>query len=362
MCSINNTQIITIKTSQLDSLNIKKPEIQRIIDKEKVTDIVKFQLEYHKKYGRFNFSASGPLNIHTWEDKNLLVDGQHRLSAIEKLYNEYSHDIEFYVILVKVDTKEELEFNYNMINKNTPLPDFSNFQSVDKNIPEIVAAKFQERYPNVWSKNSRSRRPKLYFNYFQETLAYLCQELNLTSVRELDNLILDYNKKLLNWDQSQFKVTDSVYNLAKNKQFYLGLFSHQNEIYGYDWARNIIFDKTGRIIKKSPSSTKKAKIPKKVKIDAWNTYIGRKNGEAICICCRINVIGQNDFQAGHIISEFNNGKVTIENILPICSGCNMSMGTTNMDEYIMKHYPNNYTKFISKDYRSNSGLFGFIGI
>ena len=32
-----------------------------------------------------------------------------------------------------------------------------------------------------------------------------------------------------------------------------------------------------------------------------NTYIGRKNGEAICICCRINVIGQNDFHAGHII-------------------------------------------------------------
>ena len=44
-----------------------------------------------------------------------------------------------------------------------------------------------------------------------------------------------------------------------------------------------------------------------------------------------------DFQCGHIISEFNGGDITLDNLIPLCSLCNSSMGKTNMGEFMTKH-------------------------
>jgi len=344
-----------LKTSELEELDIIKPDMQRIIDKNKLIDIVKFQLEYNKKYKHFNFSASGPINIHIWNNKKFIIDGQHRMRALEILYKEHSHDIKVYVNMVSVNTIEEIEFNYNMINKNTPLPDFSNFENIDKNIPETVASKFQDKYPSIWSKNERARRPRMWFNYFQESLAFICKELTINHSDELYKLVFEYNKNLESWDVDAFKVTESVFKTAKDKGIYLGLLSHQNEDYGYEWARKIVELKSGRIIKKSSTSSKK-RVPKKLKTDTWNKYIGRKHGEALCICCRADCIGQSNFHAGHIISEFNGGKITVDNILPICAGCNSSMGTKNMDSFIKEHYPDNFTLFKNRKYDNNDNI------
>jgi len=357
MCTLNNTKVEIFTTSNLTDFNVIKPEIQLIVDSQKVDDIVQFQLEFHKKYGYFNFTSSGPINIHQWNENYLLVDGQHRVLALERLFHEHSHDIEFYVILVKVDSQEELEFNYNMINKNTPLPDFSHFQSVDKNIPETVASQLQLRYPTIWSKTSRARRPHIFFNYLQESLAFICQEASITCCKKLATIITEYNTKLSGWEPSAFKVTASVYTKAKKTGMYLGLFQHQQEDYGYIWAKNIVEELTGKTIKKSSTSSKK-KIPKKIKNDSWDKYIGKKTAEAPCLCCRNSTIGAKDFIAGHIISESNGGKITVDNILPICSACNLSMKTTNMDVFVKEHYPKNYNKFKNRDYKK--GLFGSI--
>ena len=54
-------------------------------------------------------------------------------------------------------------------------------------------------------------------------------------------------------------------------------------------------------------------------------------------CCNTVEINQSNFEAGHIISEFNGGPITVDNILPICGTCNRSMGKTNMDEFISNH-------------------------
>ena len=106
---------------------------------------------------------------------------------------------------------------------------------------------------------------------------------------------------------------------------------------------------TGEKIKRVKRKEKK-KIPKKVKNDAWDRYIGTSVGEANCIVCFQTKINSKSFDAGHIISEKNGGLINIDNILPICSGCNKSMGVENMEKYIKEHYPNNYNNFLKKDY------------
>lgn len=303
MLQNDNTQMKIMTTTMLESLQISKPEIQRIIDNNKVCDIVNFQLDFFKKHNHFNFSASNPLNLHYYKDQYWLIDGQHRLAAMNSLYTNHGHNIETYVLIVNVNTEEELRSNYEMINKNTPLPDFSLFKNIDKKIPETVAVDFQILYPRIWAKTTKARRPHIFFNYFQEALAYICDQSNIKHVTELKNLVTNYNEKLSKWDanvfQNSYKVNESMYKMAKEQGFYLGLFSYQpSEEYGFQWAKKIVEEYTGRTIKSTSSYSKKKKIPKKVKNDSWDLYVGKNVATTKCICCKTSEIEGKDFVAG----------------------------------------------------------------
>lgn len=65
----------------------------------------------------------------------------------------------------------------------------------------------------------------------------------------------------------------------------------------------------------------------------WNKYIGERNGLGKCWCCRNKTISAFEFEAGHVIARANGGEDTVENLRPICSLCNKSMGKENMIEY-----------------------------
>ena len=198
----NKSRIIgDFKIKNLLTLEIITPEIQRIIDRNKVNDIVDYQIEYKKKYNKFNFM--GVINIHVLTDKGYyLIDGQHRFESAKKLH-ELGHDVEITVEFIEVNDRSELENNYKILNLNTELPDFPD--DIEKNIPEEAALYFQNKYRTIWSKNSRSRKPHIYFNFFQEALADLTKELNLKSSKDLIDLVENKNNKYKNWPNESFQ-------------------------------------------------------------------------------------------------------------------------------------------------------------
>lgn len=65
----------------------------------------------------------------------------------------------------------------------------------------------------------------------------------------------------------------------------------------------------------------------------WNTKVGIEKGCVNCPVCNTNKITQLTFEAGHIIAEAKGGLTTVDNLEPICSTCNKSMGTQNLNEY-----------------------------
>jgi len=81
----------------------------------------------------------------------------------------------------------------------------------------------------------------------------------------------------------------------------------------------------------------KKKIPKNVKTDVWNTFIGEGIANHKCLCCKMTTIDKAKFDCGHVLSEAEGGGQEIHNLRPICSGCNNGMGTMNMIEYVKKH-------------------------
>lgn len=79
--------------------------------------------------------------------------------------------------------------------------------------------------------------------------------------------------------------------------------------------------------------SKKLPVAKTVKILVWNAWVGEENGVGTCTCCGREEIKQLHFEAGHYISEANKGSRNPENLRPVCSACNKSMGSKNMEDF-----------------------------
>ena len=75
------------------------------------------------------------------------------------------------------------------------------------------------------------------------------------------------------------------------------------------------------------SKYKKGKIPKALREALWLKFCG-KSFEVKChtTWCQ-NRITAYDFQAGHNVPESRGGPTTLDNLIPICSRCNLSMGS-----------------------------------
>lgn len=83
---------------------------------------------------------------------------------------------------------------------------------------------------------------------------------------------------------------------------------------------------------------KKKSIPKTLKVQVWNHYVGEEIGKTLCMCCEKTFITQSNFECGHIIPESKDGKTTLSNLIPICGMCNKSMNNQNLFEFKNKYF------------------------
>lgn len=85
---------------------------------------------------------------------------------------------------------------------------------------------------------------------------------------------------------------------------------------------------------KETKHKRKAKIPKALREQVWI----QNAGSVFSTKCKIpwceNIITAFDFQCGHNIPESKGGTTSIDNLIPICSRCNGSMGNSyTIDEW-----------------------------
>lgn len=74
-------------------------------------------------------------------------------------------------------------------------------------------------------------------------------------------------------------------------------------------------------------------IPKPIKNKCWDLYIGKDKGIGKCFVCNENEISSKHYECGHVLAVANGGDNNVTNLRPICSECNKSMGTMNLDDY-----------------------------
>ena len=106
--------------------------------------------------------------------------------------------------------------------------------------------------------------------------------------------------------------------------------SDDNEIVGKNInEKYTLFDNS------KPKKNKRKYIPKAVKESVWKKYISQTELKGNCFIGCGTKLQINNFEVGHVIALSNGGKNTIENLRPICSLCNKSMGASNMDNFIL---------------------------
>lgn len=93
---------------------------------------------------------------------------------------------------------------------------------------------------------------------------------------------------------------------------------------------------TNIISMESPKKHKRKTIPSSLRNAVWTAYNGKVYESKCYVGCG-SIIDVTTFECGHVKAHAKGGDINIENLRPICSNCNKSMGTMNMEEYIKQY-------------------------
>ena len=303
------------------------PKCQRSLDNNRLKVLDINLIKY--------FNPIVPLYFCVYKNKRYIIDGQHRLNCYknnEKLVNE-----EIPIIDIYIDNKDEIDYYFRLINDTMHLNDIWLDTNEDKKILITnVYNYFINKYPNSF-KYKGKKRPFLCSDNFLNQLTDIYNdkkdELNINNSQILINLIenlnLNYSKKNSDWFPSKGTVKNQnvLDTLSKNNCLYLGMLSNQ-------WPNHLI---------NIPDNINEESITKAFRQAIWLKYCG-ENYKYKCLCCKSNEISVYNFECGHILSKKNGGNISMENIMPICSFCNRSMGSMHMFKYMEKLIINNFSK------------------
>jgi len=321
--------IYTIK--DILSKKLYHPECQRALDPSHVEDFYQFQKNYYKMYNVFLLIHN--IVLCTFENKEYIIDGQHRVEALYKLYKDVFPSETFientiFVTRLQASTKEELYNHFILCNKNKPLcPDVSDEQIYFyKPIEEYL----QNIY-GLYHKNTKSPRvPNWNIGNIVQEMKKIQFHLYITKeecIQEIEQCNYFYKKTIQNYQ------IDKLENkLIKSKKIQEDNYLVLSFFHKMEWLYTILYKiQHSTTYNNIPTHVhKREKIKKKVRRRVWEKRNTSLDGK--CYCCNEN-IHYDTFECGHIVSVYCRGETKISNLEPICSGCNKNMGIRNLEEY-----------------------------
>ena len=231
--------------------------------------------------------------------KVFIVDGQHRFYAYKRYYEIQKTDFNIQFVIKICSTKEEVSAFFKALNDNY-------------NLHEIILDDFDradiiKNHININYKKhvSNSEKP----NY---------PNINLDQVTKY---ILDRFSNSINLIDEFEKLNNDIFEIIKNNEKFNK--TKQNLYIAY-------------LFLKTESEIKRKKIPATVRNKLWNSYF-EETTIGKCTVCQTKIDNAN-FHAGHIISVKNGGTDNVNNLSPVCSCCNLSMGIQNLNDFKNKYF------------------------
>ena len=193
--STAKSDLLLIKSNDLEDIEFIKPECQRAVDTEQVNTIFSFQEKHFKSHNCFFFT--NPITIAEFENKKYIIDGQHRLKCICLLNHKY-HPFDVLVSILHIENKKEIDEKYIAINQNKPVPlpdNINDWKKFTRHIDEYM----QSKYSCYFSKSERPQLP----NFNKEKMLKYINDHNIPEkinynytlfLEELEKLNLFYQE------------------------------------------------------------------------------------------------------------------------------------------------------------------------
>ena len=141
--------------------------------------------------------------------------------------------------------------------------------------------------------------------------------------------IIKCNKKYNAKKYNAKKYNVKKYNAKKYNAKKYNVKKYNNKVKGHKKLNNKKIKQIINISSKPITTNEhylKEHIPKRVRELVWTTY----NGKVFSCNCYVtwcdNKLNVFNFQVGHDLPESKGGTLDIDNLKPICSNCNLSMG------------------------------------
>jgi hypothetical protein len=314
--------------------DFKIPNFQRELDNDKINDIKNL---IKTRDDLLNFSNQvNPIQIATIQMDNkythLVIDGQHRLKALLMLDDSVNDvNFAFYLQLVK-DQKEAIskfigcikgmDKNY-YINEEILINEFKS--KIFMNFKDLLI----EKYGDYFVKSSKNK-----YIYKLDDFLIELRDKGFMDIIEENNVDEKYLLKML--EKCNKKFYKKVYHnyqhnknhFYKTEQDYLDNYDYifvlkNNNFIEYINDKSQIPNHKLRLIKKT--------IPKSLRLKVWDKI--NKDSIKCPIDWCDEIISKDNFDCGHIISEYNKGDISLENLYPICSSCNKEMNCKNWKDY-----------------------------
>tara|TARA_B110000444_G_C18824696_1_gene589667 strand:+ start:268 stop:1356 length:1089 start_codon:yes stop_codon:yes gene_type:complete len=354
---INNKYTVELVNILLLINKYITPELQRLLDKDHINNMVEDQIYEYNRSGFFSILQSFTIAYVENEKKTYLLDGQHRLAMFSILQdkNYIIHNFIVPLVTYNVDNYLDVEYFFNKINKHSPIQPIGNIIKYDRDLAKLILDEFTTLYIRDGEGNRNC--PHISYVQLMNNIKYRKFEEKLESTNksiiDIFNVIIDINnyldkssKYINNYDDRKKydKCKKKVSNMDNKKICYLGIFDH------FEWLDltlyalienkeidNIASEFLSSLDEKKKSFKKRDNIPLELKERIWKKQSKNfcKDGmlyNGFCYTCDTE-LSYSNMQCGHIIAHAFGGKASFDNLMPICRDCNGKMGTMNLEEY-----------------------------
>lgn len=307
-------------------------ELQRELDIERVKEIKEFQKTFLEKEN--TFLLLGDLIVVSSNNKLILIDGHHRLTALKELYL-LKPDYSIILNIINITKNLTIEDLFLLINKAVPVPDYVKI-CVNNKQNKIILDKFGEEFYKCFnkyiSKSPSCRRPNIYLSNLLDKMIKNNLLNYFSDGDKLFEFICYVNDKLKDKDLKIKRLSEE--KASKYKIIPLYLSADIDDEY-FSECNIQEFEKSHKKLQTDTKYKIKWRIPPRKTVFM---KIYKDNLEGLCPCCQSVKIRIDDFEIGHIVSKKNGGSSALSNLMPICRYCNRNMGSINMHDYVKEFY------------------------
>lgn len=314
---------------ELNDDNLKKPSYQGALLEEKYQSMVSEYLDNSNLFKLKNKIIVGCLNKNWY-----LIDGQHRLEMAKILKDRNNINDEFVFCWYQCDNEEEMKQLFNSLNKDSIKNEFYINNEDFKNIViEEFITKLKENYKTSFSRSKKQYgyikcieefinelKEIEYFEKFKYSQAAYENIVNMNEKFFKDcnyKILIDHNADALFYKDEQPHINNGIIFTLKRNNFIQYISSKKSEPL-------------------HKSKTQKKTISRTMRNKVWSKHFG----ESVTGICQVSSCNnkldskqKNGWECGHIISDYNEGKIILSNLRPICAECNRDMGRQNWIDY-----------------------------